>query len=276
MSSPSRLVPLAPDYGRLLLDLAFVSMLTLAAQRDSRGFVVDSGLEHRTRRSETVTLGCHFRLDTRGATRDASHGAYISLVSSAALMTWQGERSRRIDEFLDAHTLVGGQGPGRRWRTSQLNRALVMLLATELQGFARKLHDLGSTMFAARAAAGNVPLERVLKARLTEGRWLDRGNAQPGSLGSDFGRLGFSLWPAMAARDPTTAVRQSHLEMLNQARNAIAHADEGQLAALRSEGYPMTLVTFKVWRRSMNGLAGTLDVEVAAQLGQLFDEPMLW
>lgn len=94
-----------------------------------------------------------------------------------------------IDELLAAHATVGGTGRGRRWRTAQLNRSLVLVLAAEFQGFARELHDAAVQTFARWSAGGNEALERVLEVRLTEGRQLDRGNAQPGSLGSDYGRL---------------------------------------------------------------------------------------
>lgn len=185
---------------------------------------------------------------------------------SSALTSWREERSDRLDELLDAHARVGGDGRGRRWRTSQLNRSLMLLLAAEFQGFARELHEDGSTTFALWAAGGNEPLERVIKARLTDGRQLDRGNAHPGSLGSDFGRLGMSLWPGMAARAPGTGSRQADLGNLNEARNAIAHADETKLLALRAAGYAPTLATFKRTRRSLDELAGTLDSAVAAYL----------
>jgi hypothetical protein len=197
-------------------------------------------------------------------------------VTSAALTTWRTVRSHRIDELLSAHAAVGGQGPGRRWRTSQLNNALTLLLAAEFQGFARDLHDVVSSTFALWAAGGNARLEEVIRARLREGRQLDRGNAQPASLGSDFGRFGFDVWASLASRDPATATHQVHLEKLNDARNAIAHADNAKLQRLRTEGYPMTLATFRTWRQSMDGLAGTLDAETADRLANLFGQPAPW
>jgi hypothetical protein len=193
---------------------------------------------------------------------------------STALTSWRSERAARLDELLGTHPAVGGQGRGRS--TSQLNRALVLLLAAEVQGFARDLHELGSTTFACWAAAGNRALELVIKPRLTESRQLDHGNAHPGSLGADFGRLGMKLWPILATRDPAAPRRQADLQALNEARNAIAHANETQLADLRLKGSPITLSAFRSWRRSMDGLAGSLDAEVAAHLGQLFRRSPPW
>jgi hypothetical protein len=152
----------------------------------------------------------------------------------------------------------------------------MLLLAAEFQGFARELHDLSASTFASWAAPGNQVLEQVIKGRLTENRQLDRGNAQPGSLGSDYLRFGCSLWPGLAASEPATVACQQDLDKLNDARNAIAHADEAKLAGLRGEGYPLTLATFRQWRRSLDLLAVTMDAEVASHLGQLFGQPAPW
>ncbi|MEX1008549.1 MAG: hypothetical protein WD271_11970 [Acidimicrobiia bacterium] len=195
---------------------------------------------------------------------------------STALTRYETDRRQRLDELLAAHRLVGGTGRGRRWRTQQLNNSLVLRLAAEFQGFARDLHDLAGDTFASWAAGGNTKLETVLRARLSEARQLDRGNAHPGSLGSDFGRFGFELWPALAARDPRTASQQESLELLNEARNAIAHDDEARLAALEAQGNPITLRTFRAWQRDLDGLASTLDAEVAAHLGLLFQRATPW
>jgi hypothetical protein len=46
----------------------------------------------------------------------------------------------------------------------QLNRALVLLLAAEFQGFGRELHDLASPTFSRWAALGNASLGQVIDA----------------------------------------------------------------------------------------------------------------
>jgi hypothetical protein len=118
-------------------------------------------------------------------------------VASSAYSTWLKDRLSHLDELVAAHRLVGGAGRGRRWRTAALNEALVLRLAAEFQGFARDLHDLGCRQFASWAASNNQALENVLHTRLSEARDLDRGNAHPGSIGKDFGRFGFQVWPAL-------------------------------------------------------------------------------
>lgn len=197
-------------------------------------------------------------------------------VASKAYSTWLKERRDRLDELLVAHRLVGGPGRGRRWRTAALNEALVLRLASEFQGFARDLHDLGCEQFASWAAPKNKALENVLRSRLSEGRDLDRGNANPGSIGKDFGRFGFEVWPALTKRDPSSAAHNRSLEDLNAARNGLAHADTGALEALRSRGVPLILETYKRWQRDLDALAANLDTELGAQLGTLFSHPAPW
>jgi len=172
--------------------------------------------------------------------------------------------------------MVGGSGRGRRWRTVALNEALVLRLAAEFQGFARDLHDLGCRQFAAWASPGSRPLENVIHSRLSEARDLDRGNAHPGSIGKDFGRFGFEVWPALMRRDPQSATHNRSLEHLNLARNALAHADVATLATLRSQGVTPVLNTFRMWRRDLDALAANLDAELASQLGRLFGQPDPW
>jgi hypothetical protein len=149
-------------------------------------------------------------------------------------------------------------------------------LATEFQGFARDVHDIASETFAAWSAAGNPALESTIRLRMTEERQLDRGNAQPGSLGSDFRRFGFQLWPALVGRDRAVEVQQASLERLNKARNAIVHDQETDLRALRTDGFPPNKRTFSVWRRDLDRLAATLDAEVSSQLGVLFARTKPW
>lgn len=85
-----------------------------------------------------------------------------------------------------------------------------------------------------------------------------------------------TLWPSLTQRNNAVPTYQEHLAAVNEARNAIAHADEAKLGVLRGAGYPLTLTTFRTWRRSLNGLASTLDAEVAEHLSQLFGRPAPW
>ena len=195
---------------------------------------------------------------------------------SFALERWQGERSTRLDKLFEAHIRIGGTRPGRRALADeqinqQINAALVLQLAAEFQGFARELYDDMAGAVMRETAQAEPGIVAVLQRYLVEPRALDRGNAHPGALGRDFTRFGIELWPAMIERDPRTKARQAHLERLNQARNAIAHSDEGELAKLRRDGVPITLASARTWRRALDqltiGMDATLDAYFAAAFG---------
>lgn len=170
-------------------------------------------------------------------------------MSSEALSSWEGPRQSNLDELVAVHHQVAGTGPGRKWTTRQLNGSLLFRLASEFQGFARDLHDEAADVFAEWAAPDNGAVRNVVHGRMTESRQLDRGNAQPGSLGSDFGRLGLELWPALNRRNSRTPIHQATSAKLNDLRNAIAHDQIATVEELRRAGYPVTLATFK-WGRS--------------------------
>ena len=152
----------------------------------------------------------------------SSSGRTVVRVTSDALGEWRGPRADRLDELVGAHQRISGTRPGRRWETEQLNWALVLRLAGEFQGFARDLHDLAADAVAEKAGG---PLRGLVKSSLVFGRKLDRGNAEPGALGEDFGRFGMDWWPVLQARTPRTKGRQEELVRLNRARNAIALPD---------------------------------------------------
>jgi hypothetical protein len=185
---------------------------------------------------------------------------------SGAYEVWKQERARRLQGLFDAHTAVGGTNSGRRWKTEQINWALVLLLAAEFQGYARDLHNETAGVFATEAAGGNRDLEDSLKTRLTQNRQLDRGNAQPASLGSDFKFFGGDLWGDLAARWPVKkqAWHQTLTE-LNEARNAIAHSHDGKIKSLAVD-----LRAVRRWRSSLDVLAGKMDDVVARRLETVF------
>ncbi|MGH2879999.1 MAG: hypothetical protein ACRDK4_10395 [Solirubrobacteraceae bacterium] len=197
-------------------------------------------------------------------------------MSSTALKSWREERREHLDDLLDAHKLVGGPAPGRRWRTTAINDALILRLAAEFQGFARDLHDQTSDIFASWLAPSSPTAQRVVRNRLVEGRELERGNAHPGSIGRDFGRFGFEVWRELHNRDERTTNHNESLALLNDARNGLAHSDEAKLAALRDKGHPPVLSTFRKWRRDLDILAANLDAEMSDQLARLFDRRRPW
>lgn len=165
---------------------------------------------------------------------------------------------------------------GRQRGTAALIDALVLRLSAEFQGFARDLHDEVCDVFAAWIAPSNTPAQNVVRSRLREDRAIDRGNVHPGSLGKDFGRFGFGIWPALAVRDPMTSTHNRSLARLNTARNALAHADDSRLAELRTAGFPLGQPSFRRWRRDLDTLATNLDTEMSIQLARLFSRQPPW
>lgn len=222
-------------------------------------------------------VGPYARTKDEGTLRACDQRAlkYV-IVPSVALARWRTDRHQRLEELLAAHRTVGGPGPGRRWRTRELNWALTLRVAGEFQGYARELHDLAVDYFVTTVAGGNVDLEALLRVRTTANRQLDRGNAQPGSLGSDFALLGLTLWPALEGADPQASDWNASLERLNTARNAIAHVDQPTLDKLRLDGHPVTLDAVRTWRRDLDRLAATMDDVVSAYLDRLLGYGRPW
>jgi hypothetical protein len=179
---------------------------------------------------------------------------------SAALSEWRSGRKAKLNNLLGAHIAVGGSGVGRRWATEELNHALVLRLASEFQGFCRDLHDEAVGRLVETVAPANPQLQQVLVIPYRTGRRLDRGNAEPGGLGNDFGLLGMTLWPDIKAKYPVRGEEwRRKLELLNEARNGIAHDDATKLARVRSSGWPLTLPSIRRWRSALDGLAAGMD-----------------
>jgi hypothetical protein len=197
-------------------------------------------------------------------------------VTSMALEKWRGARAERLDELLDAHARVGGTGPGRRYRTQQLNLSLILRLAGEFQGFARDLHDEAIDEAHACMSTWNPEWADASRRQLRQGRGLDRHNATPSTLGADFARLGLGLWSALRRHDARDAQRQNHLEHLNRARNAIAHDDSAVLQQLTSEGISLALATFRQWRAAADHIATGTDAVVAQHLATTFTTQLPW
>ena len=174
---------------------------------------------------------------------------------SISYLQWTTVRAAALDEIAQAHAAVGGTARGRRYGTQQINRAYAMLLASQFQGFCRQLHSECVDQLASCVAP--VTLKPLLQGEFTWNRQLDRGNAQPGSLGADFGRLSINLWEALRVHDPASAGWQADLDLLNEWRNAIAHQD---FTSPRLRGIMnLRLAQVRQWRDSCERLAEAMD-----------------
>jgi hypothetical protein len=161
-----------------------------------------------------------------------------------------------LNEIAQAHAAVGGTGPGRRYATQQVNQAYAVLLASQFQGFCRDLHS-ESVDCLARAIAPSPTLRLVMQAEFVQGRQLDRGNAQPASIGADFGRLGINLWAEVDGHDAHNVARRASLDSLNHWRNAIVHQDfdPAKLGGTTT----LRLAQVRRWRATCHGLARAFD-----------------
>src|SRR5437763_1104584 len=127
---------------------------------------------------------------------------------------WTTIRAAALDEIAQAHAAVGGTKRGRRYATQQVNQAYAMLLASQFQGFCRDLHSECVDHLVA-ALAPPAALAPLVQAEFTRSRQLDRGNAQPASIGADFGRLGIDFWSEVESHHPKNRTRKVELGVLN-------------------------------------------------------------
>jgi hypothetical protein len=188
-------------------------------------------------------------------------------VASNALAEWKTAGLLRLAELEAVHAQWSGTGRGRRWGTTQLNRSLFQALSAQFQSFCRDLHDEAVQVHISAAITAQQPMLQVL---LTQGRKLDRGNPRRSALGSDFVRLGFDFIADLKALGSPTLERLDMLEVLLDYRNAIGHGDEAKITRLQAAGgVAPTKKSYQLYRRALDGLAGTMDKVVADRLSQV-------
>lgn len=191
---------------------------------------------------------------------------YRPSMSSNALADWRGPRSSGLDALVQAHLAVTGGVRGRPAFTKELNHALIARLASQLQGFSRDLHDEVIDCLLTGATVPDAAIRQVFRTRLEDGRFVDKGNANPGNLGTDFLRLGITLWPDIYAAYPFKGPHwNKELDWLNLARNGIAHNDVVKITAARGV-HPLTLATFKRVRGVLGQFCAGMDVVVGTYL----------
>ena len=201
-----------------------------------------------------------------------------SLVSvngcSAALDQWCGPGLARLAELEAVHANLTGSGSGRRWGTTQLNRSLFLALVAQFQSFCRDLHDEATRVHVDAAIAGQ---QQTLHLLIRRGRKLDTHNPRRSTLGHDFGRLGFSLIDDLKAAGPATVEQLDSLDLLVDYRNAIGHGDEARIGGFEASGrIKATKKSYLQHRRSLEALAGTMDLTVAAGLARVLGTPEPW
>jgi len=196
-------------------------------------------------------------------------------VPSPALEAWSTSRARRLDQLHDAHAVVAGPARGRKWQTEQINWSLNLKLAAEFQGYCRELHDVvGDLML---TGIPNSTLAAVMRVYFTDNRQLDKGNAQPNSLSSDFARFGLDLWDRLNIRYTRASKWKKALDLLNQGRNAIAHSNEQRIAVVAADGHNVGSVSdFRSCRSKINQLATAMDRVLASHIASTLQSPEPW
>jgi hypothetical protein len=187
---------------------------------------------------------------------------------SQSLKRYRRERAERLDPIAGTHAAVGGTSRGRRYATQQINHAYVVLLSSEFQGFCRELY-----LEAVEALVSEVEprLQDVVRANFKHAIQLKRSNAQPSSIGSDFGRLLLPIWDRLRLVDARTGRRLEHLEAMNRWRNAIAHQDFSDPRL--SGATAVNLTEVRQWRSSCNVLARQMDRATYDALEALLGTP---
>jgi hypothetical protein len=174
-----------------------------------------------------------------------------------------------LDEIEAAHANVGGTERGRRYATQQINRAYAVLLSSEFQGFCRDLYSECMDHVVATAPATT---QGVIRTQFLWGRSLDRGNAQAGGIGSDFGRFAIPFWDEIYDLYALNERRKELLDELIKWRNAIAHNDFD--AAIFGPHPVLHLGEVRAWRNALNSLCRSFDILMRKHLtGMLGIDP---
>lgn len=133
---------------------------------------------------------------------------------------------------------------------------------SEFQAFARELHDIMASVL---MRGLNVPSHShpPLIAAATLGRGIDRGNAGLRTISDDFKRLGHGTMLAdLAAVNARHGSDQQRYEALTRLRNALAHGNSDQLAALRRDHVKPTLTYGRESLPALNRIARAMDQAV--------------
>lgn len=189
---------------------------------------------------------------------------------SKSLHVWRTDRAQALDEMENAHASIGGTGPGRRYATQQLNQAYAVMVASQFQGFCRDLHTESVTVIV-DIIQPPAMLTQIVRNRFMLGRQLESKDAQPSSLGSDFGWFGIGFWNDVNAFLQDGGVAQTKLDELNNWRNAIAHQN---FKSVSPGGPPnLTLKQVRKWRSVCNQLARAFDRVMWRYLRSLKGKP---
>jgi len=185
---------------------------------------------------------------------------------SFPLSRWYSQRREAIDTLATAHAQLGEvDGRGRPLEIGRpVGHAYLLRVVAEFQAFARDLHDLAAEKMV-EASGAQSEYAPVLVVAVTEGRFIDRGNADLRSLQNDYRRLGIrGLLGKIAVQTGSWAPQgrrgdRAHFQDLIEMRNALAHGNQGQVDALRRRGVMDTVSWARARLPGLDRIARTLD-----------------
>jgi len=177
----------------------------------------------------------------------------VAYTRSIPLTQWLGSRRTAIVTLAEAHAVMGEvDGPGRPREIGRpIGHAYVLRVVAEFQAFVRDLHDLAAERVV-NLATSQAQYRALLIGAATEGRLIDRGNADLRSIEQDVQRLGIgglngkigalnSRWAHPSGRGD-----RAYYQDLIELRNALAHGNQVQLDRLRARGIADTVT----WARA--------------------------
>lgn len=192
---------------------------------------------------------------------------------SDPLLVWLQEPSV-LKVLADAHRHIGQvPGPGRPQEIGRLlAHAYLLQMVADFQRFARGLHDLAAEIVAANSGA-HPHHQAMLVTAATQGRAIDRGNADLRALKNDFRRLGLAqLGTTLSMACPDWPDTIGKFDSLIDLRNAIAHGNQQQIQSLRGKGSLDTRTWVKGRLPACNRLAKALDRVVWNHLSGTFQK----
>jgi hypothetical protein len=157
-------------------------------------------------------------------------------------------------------------GPGRPLELGRpVGHAYILRVVAEFQAFVRDLHNLAAESIVGLSNP-DPPYRALLVRAVTEGRLIDRGNADARTIEGDFRRLGISgfrlrLRSLNTKWDPPSGQRsdQTSYQSLIELRNALAHGNQGQLDRLRARNVADTITWTRLRLPALNRTAQALD-----------------
>src|SRR5438445_3942695 len=167
---------------------------------------------------------------------------------SASLLHWQNDRMPRLQQVDNQCGAVLAAVPANAQLIDENLRGYVLLLSAHFQGFCRDLYTECAQIIVSKVRPS---LQVLIQWQFTAHLRLDRGNPTAQSIREDFERFRFRL--RLDTADPANRARLSHLDHMNQWRNAAAHH------GIPPAGLPLDLPSLQAWRNACDGLATSLD-----------------